>query len=168
MKPTYNDEELRARVQNAVDRGLSGLRGDSELVRRVLAQAKGEKPKMKRKIPVALAAAILLVSVFTVALATGALRGFGTINWKGEFLREEPQEGPLPTPTPLPEESDRAEEEMALLVDESADDDLVAVYVREGDQLLPRSCTQVSRAMPSLEALADGLEHFLDALTEAA
>ena len=157
MKPPYNDEELRGRIQNAVDRGLSGLRGDPALARRVLAQAKGEKPHMKKKLPVALVAAIILVSLFTVALATGALRGFGSINWKGEFRPEEEQEGPCPTPNPSPEELDRAEEAMLLLADEFADGELVAVYAREGDELQPRGCNGVSRAVPSLEALAGGL-----------
>lgn len=157
MKRPMNDQDIRARLHAAADRGLSGLRDDPTLARRVLAQAKGEKPIMKKKFPVALAAAIILISAFTVALAAGALRGFGTINWKGVFLPEEMQEGPFPTPTPSPEELDRAEEEMALLVDETTDGELVAVYAREGDQLMPRSCTQVSRTTPSLEALADSL-----------
>lgn len=53
------DNELKIKVQHAVDHRLSGLEGDPWLARRIINGEKGERPVMKKKISVSILAMII-------------------------------------------------------------------------------------------------------------
>lgn len=159
MKQPINDQDIRDRLHAAADRGLSGLRGDPALARRVLTQAKGEKPHMKKKLPVALVAAIIAVSLCTVALAVGVMSGYRTINWKGEVLEEEDAE-PIVTPNPEPtpdDAEDALNDHINELANSAADGKAVLVFTTEEGELQACVGRQLERSVPSLEALREAL-----------
>lgn len=104
------EQQDKARFRQAVDHTLSGLTGDPFLTQRVLAGAeKGAKP-MKYHIPKGLVVALIaLLCMGTVAVAAGVYGG--TINWEGEIIYDDPQTGPIPSPTPWPVEGVTVDEE---------------------------------------------------------
>ena len=68
-----NEQQDKARLRHALDMTLSGLNGDPWLKGRVLQSAKGEQPKMKRKMSLGLVLVIVLALLTAVALATGLI-----------------------------------------------------------------------------------------------
>ncbi len=64
-----NDQELRAKVQKALDDKLSGVKDNPWLAQRVMNQANGEEPVMKKKLSVGIVFAIAMVLVLGTALA---------------------------------------------------------------------------------------------------
>lgn len=104
------EQQEKARFKHAIDHTLSGLTGDPFLYQRVAANAeKGAKP-MKYHFPKGLVIALIaILCMGTVAVAAG-LYG-GTINWEGEIIYDDPQRGPIPSPTPRPVEGVTVDEE---------------------------------------------------------
>ena len=64
------DEKLRQEIHKAMDGGLSAVREDPWLARRVIAASKGEKP-VKKKISASIVLVIALVLLASAALAAG-------------------------------------------------------------------------------------------------
>lgn len=72
------EEELKTRLQAAVDNRLSALEGDPWLARRIMTEAKGEQPVVKKKLTVSLAlvlALMLLTLSAAVALVQSNIAG---------------------------------------------------------------------------------------------
>ena len=59
------DQELRTRVQKAVDHKLSGIQDDPWLARRVMNRVEEEKPVMKKKLSISLV--FVLVGILLLA-----------------------------------------------------------------------------------------------------
>lgn len=96
------EQENKARFKQAIDHTLSGLQGDPFLYQRVAANAE-KGATMKYKLPKGLVIALIaILCMGTVAVAAGVYGG--TINWEGEIIYDEPQSGPVPSPTPWPVE----------------------------------------------------------------
>lgn len=73
-----NDHEMKKTLCDAVDHRLSALEEDPWLARRIIHQAKGEQPVMKKKISVSIAAALIalvLAMSAAVALVTSNIAG---------------------------------------------------------------------------------------------
>ena len=64
-----NDQELRAKVQKALNNQLSGVKDDPWLAQRVMNQAEGEETVMKKKLSFGIVFAIVAVLVLGTALA---------------------------------------------------------------------------------------------------
>ncbi len=64
-----NDQELRAKVQKALDNKLSGVKDNPWLAQRVMNQAEGEEPVMKKKLSFGMVFVIAAVLVLGTALA---------------------------------------------------------------------------------------------------
>lgn len=71
----------KRRKQDALGRCLSGLKGDPALAQRILRLAREER-RMRRKMPAALVAALVLLLVTSVAFA--ATKGFGILDFRPE------------------------------------------------------------------------------------
>lgn len=65
------EQEQKRRFQSAVAHRLASLQGDPRLAARIIAQSKGERPIMKRKIGFSLVLAMLLMLAASAALALG-------------------------------------------------------------------------------------------------
>lgn len=65
------EQEQKRLFQSAVKHRLASLQGDPRLAARIIAQSKGERPIMKRKIGFSLALALLLLLAASTALALG-------------------------------------------------------------------------------------------------
>ncbi len=63
------DEELRTKLQKAVDRKLSGMKDDPWLAQRVMNRAEKEKPVMKKKLSLSIVLALMIVLSLGTALA---------------------------------------------------------------------------------------------------
>ena len=71
--------EEQEKVQRAMNAAFSGLREDPWLAQRVLANAKGEEPKMKKKLSVSVILVIVLVIVSMSAALAAELGLFGKL-----------------------------------------------------------------------------------------
>lgn len=70
------DQELRTRVQKAVDQKLSGVKDDPWLAQRVMNRAEGEKPVVKKKLSLGLVFVLVGILVIGTALAAAIHTGF--------------------------------------------------------------------------------------------
>ena len=71
-----NDQELRAKVQNALDNKLSGVKDNPWLAQRVMNCAEGEEPVMKKKLSLSIVLVIVAVLALGTALAVAVNTDF--------------------------------------------------------------------------------------------
>ena len=67
------DDELKARLTDAVDHRLSGMTGDPWLAQRIIRAEKGAKPVMKKKLSVSLVLA-LVIMLLTLSVAAALVQ----------------------------------------------------------------------------------------------
>ncbi len=71
-----NDQKLRAKVQNALDNKLSGVKDNPWLAQRVMNCAEGEEPVMKKKLSLSIVLVIVAVLALGTALAVAVNTDF--------------------------------------------------------------------------------------------
>lgn len=149
-----NEQQDKAKFQQAIDHALSGLEGDPFLAQRVAAHAEKGERKMNFRLTKGFAVALIVVLCMGTAAVAGGVYG-GSVNWKGDVVYEEqPGVHVAPTAAPTDASVDLNQRICDLSAELQADGEvLVIAHLDEAGKMETAVSTKLTKDVQDIEVL---------------